>query len=266
MTHKNGNQPLKLDRALSRPAATLMTAAMIVGNGLFASLGGAAAQAGSGILMAMLIGGVIVLATGLSGAQSGITFPEEGGAFVWTRKLGYPRLSFLAGCAYIAEGTVGLGIIALAFASYSAQIFQGLPIPLAASVAVLLVALINFFGVSPTAKTMIGIFFINVTLLTIFAAFAIPHFQLQHLKPVFGESWGGLLRGAAIFFWTWDGFQRTAIMVEEVQKPRQTIPFVILRGISLAALVYLIVATTTLGGLGPVAIGQSHTPVVLSVT
>ena len=83
-------------------------------------------------------------------------FPEEGGAFVWTRKLGYPRLSFLAGCAYIAEGTVGLGIIALAFASYSAQIFQGLPVPLAASVAVLLVAVINFFGVNPTAKTMIG--------------------------------------------------------------------------------------------------------------
>src|SRR5207248_5912372 len=136
------------------------------------------------------------------------------------------------------------------------------PVPLAASVAVLLVALINFFGVSPTAKTMIGIFFINVTLLTIFAASAIPHFQLQHLKPIFGESWGGLLRGAAIFFWTWDGFQRTAIMVEEVKEPRQTIPFAIVGGISLAALVYAIVATATLGVLGPEAMGKSDTPVI----
>src|SRR5205814_978530 len=68
------------------------------------------------------------------------------------------------------------------------------------------------------------------------------------------------------FFWTWDGFQRTAIMVEEVKEPRRTIPFAIVGGISLAAMVYLIVATTTLGVLGPEAMGKSDTPVIQAAT
>ncbi len=58
---------------------------MILGTGLFVSLGATAAQAGSGILIAMIIGGVICLATGISAAQVGINYPVEGGAFIWTR-------------------------------------------------------------------------------------------------------------------------------------------------------------------------------------
>src|SRR2546430_701653 len=82
-----------------RTSATLLTAAMIVGTGLYTSLGAATAKAGSGILIAMLIGGLIALSTGLSAAQVGVTYPEEGGAFIWTRHFGYPTLSFVAGCS-----------------------------------------------------------------------------------------------------------------------------------------------------------------------
>src|SRR5438105_10002485 len=122
----------------------MLTAAMIVGTGLFTSLGAATAEAGSGILVAMLIGGVIALLTGLSAAQVGINYPEEGGAFIWTRKFGYPTTSFIAGISYLFDGILGLGILALGFATYTAQIFPGFPIPIAAIVAIVVVAGINF--------------------------------------------------------------------------------------------------------------------------
>src|SRR5207249_5507049 len=120
------------------------TAAMIVGTGLFTSLGAATAKAGSGILVAMMIGGAIALATGISGAQAGVNDPEEGGAFIWNRRSGYPTIAFVAGCAYVIEGLIGLGILALGFATYSAQMFPWVPIPLAASLALIAVAAINF--------------------------------------------------------------------------------------------------------------------------
>src|SRR5438093_10657530 len=160
---------------------------MIVGTGLFTSLGAATAQAGSGILIAMMIGGLIALSTGISAAQVGVNYPDEGGAFIWNRRFGHPAISFVAGCSYLIEGIVGLGILALGFATYSAELFPGLPIPLAASVALIIVAAINMLGISPTAKVLIGVFLINLILLGLYVGFALPEIKPQNLTPIFGN-------------------------------------------------------------------------------
>lgn len=234
---------------------------MIVGTGLFASLGAATAKAGSGILVAMLIGGVIALLTGISAAEVGVNYPEEGGAFVWTRRFGFHTISFIAGFSYLFDGIIGLGVLALGFATYSAQVFSGLPIPLAASIALIAVATVNFLGISPTSKILIGIFLINLLLLGLYVGFAAPSVHVKHLTPVLGPGLGGVLSGAAIFFWTWDGFQRTAIMANVIKDPKKTIPFAVVGGIMIAAIIYLIVAATTLGVLGADAMGQSDAPI-----
>src|SRR5437762_14387204 len=93
-------------RSLGRTTAVLLTAAMIVGTGLFTSVGAATAEAGSGILVAMLIGGVIALLTGISAAEVGVNYPQEGGAFIWTRRFGFPTISFVAGLAFLFVGVV----------------------------------------------------------------------------------------------------------------------------------------------------------------
>src|SRR5881396_1269636 len=184
-------------RSLGRTTAVLLTAAMIVGTGLFTSVGAATAEAGSGILVAMLIGGVIALLTGLSAAEVGVNYPEEGGAFIWTRRFGFHTVSFIAGCSYLFDGIVGLGVLALGFATYSAEIFPGLPVPLAASVALVVVAAINFLGISPTSKILIGVFIVNVVLLGLYVGLAVPRVHGEHFTPVLGPGLGGVLRGAA---------------------------------------------------------------------
>jgi APA family basic amino acid/polyamine antiporter len=248
-------------RTLGKLTAVLLTAAMIVGTGLYTSLGSATASAGSGILVAMLIGGAIALATGLSAAQAGVNYPEEGGAFIWLRDFDYPTVSFIAGCAYLTEGIVGLGILALGFATYSAQLFSGLHIPIVANIALLAVVAVNLFGITPTAKVLIGVFFINLVLLAVFVGFAAPHVKPDNLAPIFGSGIGPVLSGAATFFWTWDGFQRTAIMANEIKEPRKTIPFAIVGGIAIAAAIYTIVAGATLGVIGADAMGKTDTPI-----
>ena len=45
----------------------------------------------------MLLSGLVALATGLSAASLGVIFPEEGGAFTWSRKFSYNTLGFVAG-------------------------------------------------------------------------------------------------------------------------------------------------------------------------
>src|SRR5437867_7796367 len=114
-------------RVLGPTTAMLLTAAMIIGTGLFAALGATAEKAGSGLLLAIFVSGLVALATGLSAASVGINFPEEGGAFTWSRKFGYKTVGFVAGCAYLGKGIVSTVVISLAFAIYTAQIVEGLP-------------------------------------------------------------------------------------------------------------------------------------------
>src|SRR5216117_1280944 len=104
-TEQQGKEQ-KARRSLGLATATFLTAAMILGTGLFAALGETAEKAGSGLLLAILLSGLVALATGLSAASCGVNYPDEGGGFTWSRRLGHPTLGFAAGCAYLGKGIV----------------------------------------------------------------------------------------------------------------------------------------------------------------
>src|SRR5438128_943528 len=254
-----------LHRALGRTSATFLTAAMIIGTGLFAALGATAEKAGSGLLLAMIFSGLVALATGLSAASVGIHFPEEGGGFTWSRKFGYPTLGFVAGCAYLGKGIVSTVVIALAFATYTADMAEGLStygMHLVASAAVLLITALNYLGLELNARVLISTLFIQLALLAVFVGFAIPAVEPANLAPVLGPGTLDVLAGAAIFFWSWDGFMRMAIMASEVKDPRRTIPFAVIGGIAMAAVVFVIVGAAALGVLGADAMKTGDTPLL----
>jgi basic amino acid/polyamine antiporter, APA family len=253
-----------LARTLGRTTATLLTAAMILGTGLFAALGETADRAGSGLLLAMLLSGLVALATGLSAASLGVVFPEEGGAFTWSRKFGHDTLGFVAGCAYLGKGVVSTVVISLAFATYSTRVMPELPaygIHLAAAAAILFVATVSYFGLELNARLLIVTMLVELVLLAVFVAFAVPAMKPENLTPVLGNGIPGVLAGAAIFFWSWDGFMRTAIMASEIKDPRRTIPFAIVGGIAFAAVVFLAVGAATLGVLGSEAMARNDVPI-----
>jgi len=258
--NQSNNSGASSARTLGRTAATLMTAGMIIGTGIFGALGATAEQAGGTLLLAMIPGGLVCLATGISGAQLGVNFPRHGGAFVWARAFHYNTLAFVAGCCYVGQGIVGTSVVSLAFAYYSAQLVPGLPVHAAAGAIVLAVIALNSFGISFTSKVIISLMVAIVALLGVFIFFSAPHVELTHLAPTLEKGPLGFMTGAAIFFWAWDGFMRTAIMAGEIRDPRRTIPFSILGGIAIAAVVYYAVAATTLGVLGAQEIAKDDVP------
>src|SRR5437762_3555257 len=163
-----------LPRSLGRTVLTLITAAMIIDTGIFAALGVAMSRAGSGVLLAIFLGGVVALATGLSAAQLGVTFPKEGGAFTWAREYDHHTVAFVAGCSYLGKGTFSVSVVALAFATYLARALPGLPIHVVAPCAVVLVTALNYRGIEPTSKMLIAVLAVDLTLLAVYAAFASP--------------------------------------------------------------------------------------------
>jgi APA family basic amino acid/polyamine antiporter len=99
-----------------------------------------------------------------------------------------------------------------------------------------------------------------VSLLGVFVFFLAPHVELSRLVPTLDKGPLEFMTGAAIFFWAWDAFMRTAIMASEMKDPRWTIPFSILGGIAIAAIVFFAVATVTLGVLGGDEMAKDDVP------
>jgi APA family basic amino acid/polyamine antiporter len=254
-----------LRRELGPFTATLFTAGMMVGIGIFAAFGAATEAAGSGILVAMLLGGSVALATGISAAQLGVNNPTEGGAFTWARDFDHPTLGFIAGCGYLGKNLVSMSVIALAFATYLGQVIPGLPTHLAAAAGVLAITGLNLFGIRITSRVLIGLLALDVGLLALYGGASLHAVDVNHLVPVFGDKGAlGLFTGAAIFFWTWDGFMRMAIMASEVKQPRRTIPIAIVGGVAIAAVMFVGVGAITLGVLGADEIGRQDTPLLAS--
>src|SRR5438128_4566482 len=256
-----------LKRELDARTGTLFTAAMIVGTGIFAALGAATDAAGTGVLVAVLLGGTVALATGISAAQLGVNNPEEGGAFTWARAFGHDTIGFIAGCGYLGKAIVSTAVFALMFATYLGQVVPDLPVRVVAPVAVLAVTGFNILGIELTSRVLIGLLAVLVGLLAIYCATAFHAVDPARLVPIFGDKGlAGVLTGAALFFWSWDGFMRTAIMSSEMKDPRRSIPLSIVGGVVVAALVFLPVAAVTLGVLGADELGRQDTPLLAAAT
>src|SRR5439155_1498643 len=130
-------------------------------------------------------------------------------------------------------------------------------------IVVLLITGLNVFGIELTSKLVIGLLAVLVVLLAIYAGSAAQAVDLGQLGPLLGDKGVlGVLAGAAIFFWSWDGFMRTAIMASEIKDPRRTIPLSIVGGVAIAAAVFLPVAAITLGVLGADELGRDDTPLL----
>src|SRR2546428_10962959 len=236
---------------------------MMVGVGIFAAFGAATEAAGSGILVAMLLGGSVALATGISAAQLGVNNPTEGGAFTWARDFHHPTLGFIAGCGYLGKNLVSMSVIALAFATYLGQVIPGLPVHIVAAAGVLAITVLNLFGIQLTSRVLIGLLAVVVALLALYGAASLRAVDARHLAPILGnKGFLGVAAGAAIFFWTWDGFMRMAIMAGEVRQPRRTIPIAIGGGVAIAAVMFVGAAAITLGVLGADEVGRQDTPLL----
>src|SRR5207253_1489385 len=111
--------PHQDERGIIGPVAgVFITIATVIDAGVFATLGPATDRAGTGILLSVVLAGLIALASGTSGAQLGSAFQVSGGAFIWTRKVGLPTVSFAAGLCFLGKEIVGQSVNALVLIGY----------------------------------------------------------------------------------------------------------------------------------------------------
>lgn len=254
------NQPT-LARRLGTTDAVVIGLGSMIGAGVFAAFTPAAAAAGSGLLVGLVVAAFVAFCNATSSAQLAAAYPTSGGTYVYGRERLGPWPGYLAGWGFIVGKTASAAAMAMTFAAYAAPVGWERPVAIAAVIAL---AAVNYHGVTRTARlTRILVVFVLIALaIGVAAAWGGSKPDSLNLlgEGLLAHGWYGIMQSAGLLFFAFAGYARIATMGEEVRNPRRTIPRAIGISLLITIIVYAVIAVTLLATLGPEGIAASATP------
>ncbi len=252
--------PSRLRRRLGVGDAVLVGLGAMVGAGVFAAIGPAAATAGWWRLVGLVLAAGVATANALSSAQLAAVHPESGGTYVYGRERLGEGWGFVAGWAFVVGKTASCAAMAWTFGAYvwpAGARWVG-------AAAVVVLAAVNLLGVSRTLTAT------KVLLVLVFAALAAAVAGgvvggLGGPAPTGGVgpvSLRGVLGSAGLLFFAFAGYARIATLGEEVRDPARTIPRAVPVALGVTFAVYAVVAVVALASVGPEVLAASSAPLV----
>lgn len=247
----------RLARRLGLGDAVVIGLGSMIGAGVFAAIGPAAAAAGGGLLIGLALAGFVAYCNATSSAQLAALYPASGGTYVYGRvRLGH-LWGFLAGWGFVIGKTASCAAMALTFGAYAAP---DLARPLGVGAVVALTA-VNLRGVQKTAwltRVMVSLVLGSLTVVVASAVASSP--TTANIGPLTDGGVRGILQAGALLFFAFAGYARIATLGEEVRDPARTIPRAIPIALGMTLVVYTVVAVTALCAVGPAVLASSPDP------
>lgn len=228
-------------------------AGIMIGSGIFFLGGQILSRIGNSLplsLLAWLIGGIITLFSGLTYAELGTLFPENGGYYIYLKK-GYGRkLAFLAGLMNLVLSSSGsIALLAILFGQVLSNIFPATAdiIPLIAVLSIALLTVVNYFGVK--AGTITQIVFMVAKLIPILAIIVLGLFlgdQTLDLSTntLADRSFFDILIAFSFAvvgtLWAYEGWTNLNAVAGEMKDPDKDLPKSLLFSILGVTLIYVL--------------------------
>ncbi|MBW3620276.1 MAG: APC family permease [Actinobacteria bacterium] len=235
----------------------------MIGAGVFAAPGPAAAAAGTWLLVGLLLAAVVAYANATSSAQLAALHPESGGTYVYARARLGSYWGFLAGWSFVVGKTASLAAMALTFGAYVSEAYAR-PFALAA---VVTLAVVNYRGIQRTARlTRLLVAAVVAILVTVVAATLLGGAPaVANLTTDLPTGAWGVLRSGGLLFFAFAGYARIATLGEEVHDPATTIPRAIPIALGIVVALYAVVLGSTLLAVGPETMAASPAPLAAAV-
>lgn len=263
----------RLARRLGLGDAVFIGLGSMIGAGVFAAFAPAAAAAGWGLLVGLVVAAGIAYCNATASAQLAAQYPSSGGTYLYGRERLGEWWGFAAGWSFVIGKTASCAAMALTFAAYAAP--AGWEKPIAALAVAALVA-VNYVGVTRTAALTRVLVVVSLLVLAVVVAAGLTapsapvavvsagtSTERWVLAPgLFGAGAYGILQSAGLLFFAFAGYARIATMGEEVRDPARTIPRAIVVALAIVVVIYAVVAVVSLRTLGPVTLGSSGAPLV----
>jgi len=246
----------RLVRRLGVGDAVVIGAGSMVGAGVFSVWGAATDAAGTGLLVALALAGVVALCNALASAQLAAIHPESGGTYVYARRQLGPAWGHLAGWGFVVGKTASCTALALTAGAYLWPEQQRL----VGVLAVVAITAVNLGGLTRTVAVTRVLLAVTVAVL---AACVVAGWSgdatIDRLTPIDADP-GGLLRAAGFLFFAFAGYARIATLGEEVRDPARTIPQAIPLALGAVLALYAVVGTTVVATLPVATVTSTDAP------
>lgn len=209
--------------------------------GVFVTLGYAATLAGTALIIAMVLCGIINLFTMLSYAELGAALPSAGGEYTFAKASFGGFLSFATGWFEWISNMFYAAFAAVGFAYLISYIVPAINVPLVAILIVAIFTAINIKGVKETGLTQTALVIVLLGLLGVFIFWGL--YTSQTAAPVAIEAPGGflgVLKASAFIFVVYLGGEAIAVAQAEIKNPEKNIP----RAILLTCFILIFIYTT----------------------
>ena len=251
-TAADGAHETPLNRAISQKMLFVFVLGDVLGAGIYALVGEVAGAVGGAIWTAFLAALVLAVFTAFAYAELVTKYPQAGGAAVYAhRAFRTPFLTFMIAFAVMASGITSAATLSRAFAGDYFAEFADLPIVPVAFVFIIVVALVNFRGISESVKLNMGLTLVEVIGLALIVLIGIVALLNGEGEPgrnlEFTPGTGvplAILGGAALSFYALIGFEDSVNVAEETREPARAFPRALFGGLLLAGVIYMLVTFT----------------------
>lgn len=231
----------------------------MVGGGIFAVLGLAVLLARGGTPLAFLLAGLIALFTSYSYAKLSLAFPDRGGTVRFINQ-GFGRSIFSGGInnllwlCYI----IMLALYASAFGSYAPNLLlithsRQTDFHIYASGIILFSTLINYYSLKIVSDVESFAVIVKLIILLAFIVIGIHglvgNANLGQLSPQHWASMANLVTGGMVIFVAYEGFELIANAAPDIIRPEKNIPRAYYYSVIFVILLYITIATVTVGSL-----------------
>ena len=227
----------------------------MVGGGIFTILGISVAIIGNLTPVAIIIGGLIAALAAYSYVKLGVYYKDEGATYsFYKRTYANSHLSAAAIGWFVIFGYIStLALYAYTFSSYAISGFafgQDIWVRKAVAIGVIMLfTLVNVWSVNGMGKLEDLMVYTKLVVLTFISVVlirqgSIPFTDFMHNMALNGERSGVLnvLIVASLTFVAYEGFQLVINAVNEMSNPDKNIPRAIYTALSLAVLIYVVIA------------------------
>lgn len=290
LAESNAEGQTSLKRVLGPVGLVLFGIGVIVGAGLFSITGLVAAEyTGPAITLSFVIAAIGCCFAGLCYAEFASMIPISGSAYTYTYATMGEFTAWTIGWALVLEFSVASILVAISWSGYFVQFLAGIGVVLPSELcagpwnggimnipAALIIVLMSIFlmkGTETSARVNNIIVFLKIGVIAAFIILGWQYINPANHDPyvpanvsgVFGEfGWSGILRGAAVVFLAYLGFDIVSCAAQETKNPKRAMPIGILGSLAACTVLYILFAHVMTGvanytsfagqdGLAPVA-------------
>lgn len=271
-----------LKRSLSVTNLVALGIGAIVGTGIFVITGQAAAMyAGPALTVSFIISAIGCILAGLCYAEFAAMIPVSGGVYSYSYTTMGEVLAWFVGWTLVLEYLFACSSVAVGWSGYMLSLLDGwgitFPEHLAGATfdhlasgewvwtgcilnfpAVFIVAFVSSFligGIKQSAMVNNIIVVIKVSVILLFIGFGLSYIDTSNWVPYVPENagrfgqfgWSGILRGAAVVFYAYLGFDALSTAAGEARNPQRDMPRGILISLLICACLYVAVTAVLTG-------------------